>query len=81
MMAAAYLLSLARNHGFIDGNKRTAVVVARVFLYFNKLLLQPDEDEFYNLVDEAAQGKVSKEELAAFLERNSIIREITIVED
>lgn len=80
LMAAAYLLSLARNHGFIDGNKRTAVVVARVFLYINGFLLQPDEDEFYEIVDAVAQGKLSKAELAEFLERNSI-RENTIVED
>ncbi|MXY15363.1 MAG: type II toxin-antitoxin system death-on-curing family toxin, partial [Proteobacteria bacterium] len=31
-LAAAYLFGLARNHGFIDGNKRTAWVVSRLFL-------------------------------------------------
>ena len=74
VMAAAYLFLLVRNHGFVDGNKRVAAVVARVFLYINNIMLQPDEDEFYDIVDAAAQGKASKEKIAAFFEQNSVPR-------
>jgi death on curing protein len=44
-LAAAYAYGLARNHGFADGNKRTAWVVARVFLADNgyRLWFEPTE--------------------------------------
>ena len=40
MLAAAYAWGLVRNHGFADGNKRTAWVVARLFLADNGYALQ-----------------------------------------
>ena len=44
-MAAAYLFHLARNHPFVDGNKRTALMVAIVFLGFNGKALEAPADE------------------------------------
>jgi death-on-curing protein len=44
-MATAYFISLAKNHAFNDGNKRTASLTVFTFLYMNGLLLQVDEDE------------------------------------
>ncbi len=42
-MAAAYLFHIVRNHPFVDGNKRTAAVVAVVFLTMNGIELYADE--------------------------------------
>jgi death on curing protein len=65
--AAAYLYHLAKNHPFIDGNKRTAFAVTEVFLIINGYLLNFSNDETYNLVLQVAQGDISKEALAVLL--------------
>lgn len=44
-LAAAYAFGLARNHGFVDGSKRTAWVAARVFLADNGFRLRFDKVE------------------------------------
>jgi death-on-curing protein len=49
-MAAAYLFHIARNHPFIDGNKRTGAAAAAVFLLMNGIELNADEDSFERLV-------------------------------
>lgn len=69
-MAAAYLFHLVRNHPFVDGNKRTAVVSALIFLEFNNIKIRADVDEFERIVILAASGKVGKDEIAAFLIEN-----------
>ena len=68
-MAAAYLFHLARNHPFVDGNKRTALMCALVFLGLNDEHLQADPDELYSLVDGVTVGEVDKAELSVFLRR------------
>ena len=70
-MAAAYLYSICRNHPFVDGNKRTAVSCALTFLALNGVVIDADEDEFYDLVIGVAEGRVSKSAIAMFLERNA----------
>jgi death on curing protein len=69
-MAAAYLFHIARNHPFVDGNKRTAAVAAAVFLNLNDLALTADEESFEEQVRMAAEGRTGKEELALFFRRN-----------
>jgi death-on-curing protein len=59
-LAAAYAFGLARNHGFLDGNKRTAWVAARVFISDNGFSLLFDQIEGYRLMMSAAEG--SKDE-------------------
>jgi death on curing protein len=66
-MAAAYLFHIVRNHPFIDGNKRTGAVTALVFLYFNNVELEIDEDEFANAVIAVASGAWDKTRIADFL--------------
>ncbi|WP_457636720.1 type II toxin-antitoxin system death-on-curing family toxin [Oceanithermus sp.] len=56
--AAAYLVSLARNHPFIDGNKRTAFAATDVFLRLNGRRLALGDDELFDLVQDAAQGRL-----------------------
>jgi death-on-curing protein len=70
-MAAAYLLHLAQNHPFIDGNKRVAAVATVIFLDLNGLEIVADENEFEALVLEVAQGESSKEAIATFLRTNA----------
>jgi len=66
-MAAAYLFHLARNHPFVDGNKRTALMCALVFLGLNGQRLDADPNELYEIVDAVASGTVDKAHLAVFL--------------
>ena len=63
-LAAAYAFGLARNHGFVDGNKRTAWVVARVFLADNDQNLVFDPFDAIRIMEGVAGGKVSEDELA-----------------
>ena len=70
-MTAAYLFHIARNHPFMDGNKRTAAVSAVVFLLMNGIELLIDEDSFEKLVVSAAEGKTTKEEIAGLFRDNS----------
>jgi death-on-curing protein len=69
-MAAAYLFHIVRNHPFLDGNKRTGVVAAIVFLRLNDVLVQADEDELEALVRDVAEGRAGKAESAEFFRRN-----------
>ncbi len=65
-MAAAYLFHVARNHPFVDGNKRAALAAALVFLWLNDGRIEAAEDELTDLVLEVAAGRVSKAEAAVF---------------
>ena len=66
-LAAAYAYGIARNHPFVDGNKRTALVAARTFLILNGVDLEATQDDkvltFLNL----AEGAISEEELADWI--------------
>lgn len=73
-MAAAYLFHLARNHPFVDGNKRTALMCALVFLGLNGNRLDADADELYQLVDGVAAGEVDKAAVSVFLRRHAVSR-------
>jgi len=73
-MAAAYLYGICRNHPFLDGNKRTAVSAALVFLELNDIEIEAAENDFYDLVLGVAEGRVSKAAVAVFLERHSTNR-------
>jgi death-on-curing protein len=69
-LAAAYAFGLARNHGFMDGNKRVAWMVSRVFLLRNGRDLYFDPHEAIQTMEKLAAGKMTQEALATwFLER------------
>jgi len=70
-LAAAYTYGLARNHPFLDGNKRTAYVVCRTFLILNGRDLTADHDERYDTFIALADGSLSEEALANWIEANS----------
>lgn len=63
-LAAAYAYGIARNHPFADGNKRTAWVLARLFLRLNGLTLSFTQREAIDTVLALAAGELSEDELA-----------------
>ncbi len=63
-LAAAYAYGLARNHGFVDGNKRTAWVTARLFLSLNSTPIRFTPDDAADIMEQMAAGHVSEEALA-----------------
>ena len=66
-LAAAYAFGIARNHPFIDGNKRTALVAARTFLLVNGANLEASQEEKYLTFLRLAGGSLSEEELADWI--------------
>jgi death-on-curing protein len=64
-LAAVLLIHLARNHPFVDGNKRAALAAALVLLDAHGQTIRQDVDRLESLTLEAAQGKLEVEDLAA----------------
>jgi death on curing protein len=63
-LAAAYAFGIARNHPFIDENKRTAAVVSETFLALNGFALEATDAELVVAILALAAGELSEEELA-----------------
>ena len=70
--AAALLHSLASNHPFIDGNKRTAALSAELFLLINGFELSSSDRDLEELVMSVARGDHESEEIAIGLEQRLI---------
>lgn len=66
-LAAAYAFGLAKNHPFLDGNKRTAFVVYRVFLKWNGLELKADKADKYLQMLALAAGDHTEESFSRWL--------------
>jgi death-on-curing protein len=73
-MAAAYLFHLARDHPFIDGNKRVGLAALLAFLGLNSRWLDADPAELERLVRDVAAGKTSRAEVAVFVRRHMRLR-------
>jgi death-on-curing protein len=70
-LAAAYGFGLARNHPFVDGNKRIAFIATALFLRLNGLSLASDRlDEIQTMLGVAA-GEISEEQFAAWIRAHS----------
>lgn len=63
-LAAAYAFGVARNHPFVDGNKRTAWVLARLFLALNGVSVVFAPEDAIRAMLALAAGELSEEELA-----------------
>jgi death on curing protein len=63
-LAASYAFGLARNHAFVDGNKRTAYVVAEIFLALNGIKLTSSDAEGILTFVALAAGDLSEDALA-----------------
>ena len=71
VLAASYAFGIARNHPFIDGNKRTALVVSEAFLRFNGWKLVAPPEEKYLTFMRLADGSLTEEDLAAWFTANA----------
>jgi len=71
-LAAAYGFGLARNHGFLDGNKRTAYVVTRLFLVLNGLDINASAVEKVITFEKVGKGEIDQKALASWLRLHSI---------
>lgn len=68
-MAAAYLFHIVSNPPFVDGNKRTGLLAAQVFLALNGVAIYHHSEAFYDLTMGVAEGRIDKRAVAAELER------------
>ena len=73
-LAAAYGYGIARNHAFIDGNKRTALVAAELFFKLNGWQLVVTDAECVFTMLAVATGDLTEEEFAAWLRTHAAPR-------
>jgi death-on-curing protein len=66
-MAAAYAFHFCQNHPFVDGNKRTALASALVFLELNGISISAQEWGLYDAIISLAEGKINKSGFATIL--------------
>ena len=70
-LAAAYLFGLAKNHGYIDGNKRIGFAAAATFLLLNGLRLTASEADAYDTVLGLIEGRLSEKDVARWMRSHS----------
>jgi death-on-curing protein len=70
-LAAALCVGIAKNHPFTDGNKRTALLATRAFLYLNGQELEPSQHDEVLTIVAVADGSLGERELALWLRDNS----------
>jgi len=70
-MAAAYAYGLAKNHPFLDGNKRTTAIACETFLILNGRGFTIGEEEKYPMYLALAAGELSEEDFASWLRENT----------
>ena len=73
-LAAAYCTGVVKNHPFIDGNKRTGVLCAVVFLGLNGIDVEFDEAMIVTMVYGLAASEVTEDGFASWLRRSAITR-------
>ena len=66
-LAASYTYGIARNHPFIDGNNRAALVAVRTFLLINGVDLETSQEEKYVMFLRLSEGGLSEDELAEWI--------------
>jgi death-on-curing protein len=69
-LAASYAFGLAKNHAFVDGNKRIAFMTMVIFLRKNGVRFAPDQAQGTTMMVAHAAGEVSEESLARWLRDN-----------
>ena len=69
-LAAAYAFGIARNHPFIDGNKRAAFAAMMVFLRISGVMFRPPSPAATAIILELAAGNVGEEGLARWIRNN-----------
>jgi death on curing protein len=74
-MAAAYAFHIAENQPFVDGNKRTGLAAALVFLDLNGIRIQDPEMLLYDAMMSIADHRMSKDGMASVLRRLAVAPE------
>jgi death on curing protein len=69
-LAAAYAFGLAKNHAFVDGNKRIAFMAMMVFLHRNGVAFNPEPAQATTIIFSLAAGEVSEESLTRWIRDN-----------
>ena len=69
-LAAAYAFGIAKNHPFIDGNKRTSAVISRLFLRLNGYDVNASETDRLRVWLELAAGQIDEETLINWFRSN-----------
>ncbi len=70
-LAADYTFGIARNHPFVDGNKRTAFLAAFIFLELNGMTIEAEEPEVVAIVVALSSGDIGRDEFARWLEEHA----------
>jgi death-on-curing protein len=70
VLAAAYAFGIARNHPFVDGNKRAAFMVAMTFLRKNAIPFAPDPAQATVAILGLASGEIAEDGLARWIRDN-----------
>jgi death-on-curing protein len=71
-LAASYSVGLAKNHPFVDGNKRAAFLATGLFLYLNGYRLSVSQAEATLTMMAEASSDISEEEFAAWLRAHAV---------
>lgn len=71
-LAAAYLFGILKNHPFTDGNKRTGLAAADLFLYFNGYSLEIEQEDIIQLVLMVSTSEIDETGAAAFFRDHSV---------
>lgn len=69
-LAASYAFGLAKNHAFVDGNKRMALVALELFLELNGFTLVADDAQCVIVILSLASGAFSEDDLAEWIRRH-----------
>jgi death-on-curing protein len=69
-LAAAYAYGLAKNHAFVDGNKRTALIALEFFLELNGFILSADDAQCVLVILSIASGAFTEAALADWIRKN-----------
>ncbi|WP_296619045.1 type II toxin-antitoxin system death-on-curing family toxin [Marivirga sp.] len=75
--SASILESIVKNHPFIDGNKRTGYVLARLYLMEENMDLNATEDEKYNFIISISEGKLNFDEILKWIESKSYFLDLS----
>jgi death-on-curing protein len=70
-LAAVLCVGVAKNHPFNDGNKRSALLATRAFLYLNDWALEPQQDDEVATIVAVADGSLGEDDLESWLTHNS----------
>jgi death on curing protein len=71
-LAACYAVGIARNHPFVDGNKRAAFISMAAFLRLNGLRLAADQVDAVRTMEDVAAGEITEDQLATWILANTV---------